>query len=302
MNTRIKKAYITIGISASGKSTWAGEKVLEDAKVGTKTIEINRDEIRFSVILPGGNWSTYKFTSKNEARVTEITTELLDKAIKDGVDIIISDTNLNSKYRNPLVKKLTDAGYEVELKEFPITFEKANLRDRDRLRGVGYATLYTQYLTYVASTQRMYQPNPTLPTAIIVDIDGTVANKGNRSPFDWMKVHLDTPRELVITMILAVAEKYNAQILFTSGRDEVCRDLTVQWITKHIGIENPLLFMRPHKSMEKDTIVKERILWTNLTPNYNIVAAFDDRPCIVRLWNSLQIPHVIAVADPYLEF
>lgn len=52
--------YITVGISASGKSTWADKKVQEDASKGITVVNINRDTIRFNDVLPGSDWSTYK--------------------------------------------------------------------------------------------------------------------------------------------------------------------------------------------------------------------------------------------------
>ena len=54
--------------------------------------------------------------------------------------------------------------------------------------------------------------------------------------------------------------------------------------------------------MRQDTIVKEELFWEHIEPIYNVIAAFDDRPVIVRLWHKLGIPNVIAVADPYIEF
>ena len=58
------KAIVTVGISASGKSTWAKQQV--------GYMNINRDDIRFNTVCPGGNWNTYKFNKKNEQRVEEL--------------------------------------------------------------------------------------------------------------------------------------------------------------------------------------------------------------------------------------
>ena len=86
----MKKMYITVGISASGKSSWAKETAeLENCVV------IERDQIRFNKVLPGSNWSTYKFTKKREELVSEIADNMFNDAVENGQNVIISDTNDN---------------------------------------------------------------------------------------------------------------------------------------------------------------------------------------------------------------
>ena len=64
------KLILTVGISASGKTTWA-----ETQK--HCMVNINRDNIRFNIVQPGSDWKTYKHNKKNEKRVTEIELEVL---------------------------------------------------------------------------------------------------------------------------------------------------------------------------------------------------------------------------------
>lgn len=129
------KAYLTVGISASGKSTLA-EKL---AKYSGYT-EINRDWIRFNLVSPGANWSNYKFNGSNEKKVTEIQGQMIMEAYGKGENIVISDTNLNPKVRNSLIQKLEDLGYEVSIYDFPVTREQAVKRDNLRANGVGSYT------------------------------------------------------------------------------------------------------------------------------------------------------------------
>ena len=300
----MKTLYITKGISCSGKTTWAEAKVNSDLKLGITTVNINRDYIRFTNVKPESNWKTYKFTKENETKVTEIANTEVLEAVSNGSNIIISDTNLNPKYLSYWQSFATSHNYKVEIVDFEVTLEEAWKRDSLRANGVGHSIIYQQMQKYQKLNYRVYKPNPDLPSAIIVDLDGTVADKGTRHAFAWMEVGNDAPRSLIITMILAVAKEHNAQILFTSGRDNICRDLSASWIEKHIGIkkEDVKLFMRPNDDYRKDTLVKEEIFWRDINPYYNVIGAFDDRPCIVRLWNLIGIPNVIAVADPYVEF
>ena len=303
---RKPKLVITVGISASGKSTWAKTAVLTAAHIEIPTVEINRDEIRFNEVKPGSNWSTYKFNRKNEEEVTRIALEKFEFYSKLGYDIIISDTNLNEKYRNEWVKRGEDVGYSVIISEFPITLEEAWKRDSCRENGVGHTVIYQQWLQWQKyKGRKVYEPNHELTKAIIVDIDGTVADKGNRFAFDWDKVDQDTPRSFIIGMINSyLSLNHDVEVVFLSGRDSVCRHKTLTWISTHFGIpiHNIELYMRPEKDQRKDTIIKEELFWEHIDGKYNIIGAFDDRPVILRLWHSLGIPNVICVSDPFIEF
>ena len=54
------------------------------------------------------------------------------------------------------------------------------------------------------------RPDPDLPPAILVDIDGTVALMGARSPYDWHRVGEDTPNQAVIEAVRAMHAAGNA--------------------------------------------------------------------------------------------
>jgi predicted kinase len=292
------RAVITVGISASGKSTYAAELVAQGY------YEINRDWIRFNVVDPGGDWRTYKFNGKNEKQVSEIHGQMIVEAWSKEQDIVISDTNLNARRRNQLTKQLNDLGYDVEIIGFPISREAAVKRDNYRLNGVGQDVIYRQYQEFLAfSGRKVYTPDESLPKAIIVDVDGTVADmKDYRTPFQWDKVDIDDPREFVIEMVRDYSRN-GYKIIFVSGRSDECAGLTKEWLDRHVGERYYNgLFMRMQGDFRKDTEIKEQIFWENLAENYNIVACIDDRPMMIRRWHELKIPNVIAVADPYLEF
>ena len=85
-------AIITIGISASGKTTWAE---FEATKTSSKVI--CRDDIRRS-LFSFSKWSDYKFTRDKEKKVSAVVKELLIECSTTGQSVILSDTNLNSGY------------------------------------------------------------------------------------------------------------------------------------------------------------------------------------------------------------
>ncbi len=289
------KAIITVGISASGKTTFAKTLVEQG------WVDINRDWIRFNVVCPGTDWSNYKFTIKREQDVTVVQEDMVMDAFSKGQNIIISDTNLNPKIRNKWVQSLTDVGYEVEIKDFPITLEEAYNRDTSRANGVGRDVIYTQYKKWLEYTGRKtYVPNTDMPKAILLDIDGTVAQMEGRSPYEWAKVDTDKPRQFVIDIVKGLSDQ-GYVILALSGRDGVCYDETKHWLNTY-DVPYFYLFMREAGDTRKDTVVKEEIFWDLIAEHWNVVGVLDDRPCVLRTWREIGIQNVIAVADPYLEF
>ena len=289
------KAYLTVGVSASGKTSWANELVRQGYR------DINRDWIRFNIVKPGANWSNYKFNKTNEKEVTEIQGRMIMESYAAGENIIISDTNLNASTRQGLINKLTDLGYAVEIKSFPITRELAIKRDNLRANGVGSDVIYRQLQQWNDFNGRLtYSPDETLADAIIVDVDGTIAQMDGRGPFEWHRVGEDKPRHFVIDMVVNY-HRQGYKIIILSGRSDECKTETLEWLNYHM-IPHHELHMRKEGDFRRDSAIKEEIFWTHLAHKYNIVAAIDDRPMMIRNWHELKIPNVIAVADPYLEF
>lgn len=286
------KAVITVGISASGKTYWASQQ---------NAVDINRDWIRFNVIAPGSDWGTYKFNKAKENEVTKIQEQLVMDAHGKGQDVIISDTNINPNTRNKWITLLTELGYEVDVKEFPITLEQAYKRDSLRANGVGQNVIYSQYQKWLEyKGRKTYTPDHSLDKAVIFDIDGTLAQMNGRNPFDWGKVGTDDPRMFIVEMVRFYKHlKYD--IIIVSGRDGVCKDLTEEWLGRHM-VPFDKFFIRPEGDTRKDTVVKEEIFWNDIAEHYNVVGVVDDRPSVVRMWHELKIPNVICVGNPWVEF
>src|SRR6266571_7817844 len=93
--------------------------------------------------------------------------------------------------------------------------------------------------------------------AIIVDIDGTLAEKGNRNPFDYTTVDQDTLIVPVVETVKALA-KYGYKILIFSGREDSCFEMTLRWLKKH-QIPCDILRMRKTGDNRKDSIVKKEL-------------------------------------------
>lgn len=286
------KAIFTVGVSASGKTTWA------ESQVGY--VNINRDDIRFQHICNGiRSWRLYKFNKANEQKVTAIQTAMLADAIAQGKDVIISDTNLNPKNYRWMHQALENAGYEIEFKFFPISYEEALKRDSNRDNPVGQQVIARQFEQWNKLYGDKVDNDPSLPKCIIVDVDGTLAEMKDRGPFEWDKVGNDLPRQNVIDVVNAIAAT-GATVIVFSGRDSVCYNETAQWLTDK-GVNWSGLMMRPQGDMRKDSVIKRELFDKHVAGKYYVTAVFDDRPQVVRLWQEMGLT-VFALGNQHVDF
>lgn len=128
------------------------------------------------------------------------------------------------------------------------------------------------------------------PRAIVVDIDGTVALKGDRSPYDMTTVINDEPNVPVINIVDAF---YRAGYLIVhmSGRYESAREDTFSWLKTHTSYHTEALYMRPDGSKIKDSILKQSLYETFIEPIFDVQLVIDDRNQVVDMWrNTLNLP------------
>lgn len=296
----MKQVIILQGLPASGKSTWAKEQV---EKHPNRYKRINKDELR--TMLDAGKYST-----GNEDFVLAARDVLITLALGEGKHVIVDDTNLHPKHEariRSLVSshnKATGDSVSVSVKNFPISLEDAIRRDLQRPNSVGERVIRKMYDEFLKPKSVPLVQDKSLPHAIIVDIDGTVALKGERSPFDWGNVHKDTPNEPVVRMVESLASTTETEWLFVSGRDEVCRDETIAWLQQYLphaaGVVGTTpkckLWMRPKQDMRKDVVVKREIYDQHIAGKYYVTFVLDDRNQVVEMWRELGLT-CLQVAD-----
>lgn len=295
-----KVVLLMVGLSGSGKSTYASQLV----QMGHWG-EVNRDFWRFSLYTNGvHDWNLYKVSKERENVVTQHCDNLFHGLVAAGQNIVISNTNLNQRDHDYWKAKADSVGYKFEVKYFPKTLSE--LLKRDKKRGalaVGQDVLFDQWEKWLKITKApRYVPNEFKPNAIIADIDGTVALTTGRSHYDYSEAVLtDKARYDVIQLVESFANSNNAEIICVSGRDDICKEYTKQWLDD-TRIDYTALHMRRHKDVRSDCIIKEEIFWQEIEPYYNVIAAFDDRTKIVRMWKFLGIPLVVDVSTTVKDF
>jgi predicted kinase len=284
---------ITRGLPGSGKTTWAKQQ--------PRSVRVNRDDLR--VMLHGGRigagWAEIQVTIAQRAQVEAL--------LRAGVDVICDDTNLRARSVRDLAELGVTAGAVVKIEDFTgVPVDVCVERDAARPDPVGEDVIRSMYNRYLAGKRRELElPQPVeaavyvaptgKPSAILVDIDGTVATMSNRSPYDMTRVHLDTPNEPVIAAVRAM-QAAGHTIIFCSGRTDDGRAATEAWLQQHVGVPHAGLYMRATGDQRKDSVVKREIFEKQLRDHWRILAVFDDRNQVVRMWRELGLP-VFQVAE-----
>lgn len=298
---------LTIGATSSGKSTYAHQRVRESK--GT-VVNVNRDDIR-RTLFQINSWKQYTFSSDREALVTAVQRQMAISALTQGKSVIVSDTNLKPEFRETWVQLAKEHGAEYKETWFPVALEE--LKERNAKRG-GWSVhadvverMFNQFHEQYSEAElvniirptkrRQYVGDTSLPNAVIVDVDGTIAEKGDRNPFDWMSVEKDTPRWNVIRLVELLYHS-GVKIIIASGRDNVCREQTINWLQK-FGVPYDLVVMRGEDldptaedyqpDQRRDDIIKEELFWNKIAPRYNVLHTIDDRNQVVAMWRNLGI-------------
>ena len=298
-----------IGRSGSGKSTWTN-RFMRDRK---DCIRVNRDTIRISIfgLLDERDIVNYYKSpelKQKEKMVTEMSNFIIKTGIRDGMTIIIDNTNLDYECIKEDLK-LADETTLIQYKVFGEELTDEELFERTKERNqiiVSLNIIKKQTIKFKAllpklpelfnskSVKTTITQNPELSRAVIFDIDGTLAlNLGGRSPYDMSRLMEDSPNQHIID--LAKLLKTNGKtIILCSGREDNGREQTVEWMKLH-GVEFDELHMRKKGDHRKDFIIKEE-LWRDICSRYYIENMFDDRNQVVEHARTLGF-NVCQVAD-----
>lgn len=131
--------------------------------------------------------------------------------------------------------------------------------------------------------------------AIIVDIDGTLANVDHRlkfvhqTPKDWESFHngcvLDSPHQWCLELVSAFKDRGFSIVLLT-GRGDEYREKTKTWLTQH-DIPYDALFMRAQNDRRADDLIKKEIYENEIFPEFDISFVVEDRKSVVAMWRKL---------------
>jgi predicted kinase len=267
------RLIMTRGLPGSGKSTWARE--LCDSEPGRWKL-VDKDSLR--KLLDNGRWSKH-----NEKFVLKIRDAIVSEALAESINVIVHDTGFEPIHEERL--RGLAKGHQFEVKMFDVPVEECIKRDLRRADSVGEAVIRDMHRKYLAPTPVAPEWTPGLPTAIIVDLDGTYALIGDRSPYAADQCHLDTVNYVISDIIKAHVGAYGYEVILCSGRQSEFRAQTEMWLEDN-GIHYSALFMRKEGDSRKDSIIKRELFEENIRGKWNIAFVLDDRDQVVSMWRN----------------
>jgi len=294
----MKNFIICRGIPASGKSTWAKEYVLQNKDA----VRINNDDMQMSL------WNVqFRDSSKASRQLKDIRELLINYHMKEGVDIVLDNTNLPEAQVDAYKEMVTNHNlctpkhmYKVVVKDFrDVPLSVCLKRNRMRDNPVPEEVIFRMYYGHVKGVISKPEQDKTLPKGIIIDIDGTIAEMGKRSPYDHTKYFEDTVIEDVLATVKASVAA-GAYPIFLTGRDEAGRDITVKWLEEKAGFKKGTytLLMRKVGDKRKAQVFKEESFIENVLGKYYIQAWYEDHVGNVEMARSkLGLTAVFQVGD-----
>lgn len=285
----MRKVILLKGLPASGKTTWAKEQL--DKNSGTYK-RVNKDDLR--LMLDNSHW-----TGHNEDFVLQLRDMIIVEALNDGKSVIVDDTNFEERHE-ARIKELIHgyntskmATVQFEVKFFNVPIDECIERDRFRQNPVGEKIIRDMYNKYLRKEDVIPKiaHDPTLPDAIICDLDGTLALPNGRNPYDastCMDDLLNEPIARILGMASFASNEDDKgikpkKIILVSGREDKYRQETGNWLAaKEIEFES--LFMRKTGDWRKDSVIKKEIYEKEIRGKYNVLFVLDDRNAVVSMW------------------
>lgn len=286
----MQKIIILKGLPASGKSTYAKTLIAKG-----NWVRLNKDDARLQYF--NSNWSP-----EREKFIIKLRNSALYSALDSGYNVVVDDTNFSPEHEieiKKIAQKFNNVYVEVKLIDTPLDI--CLERNRARTNPVPDKFIldtYNKYFKSTASSKTVtkenskveYTPPKNKPNCIIVDIDGTLAHMTTRKgyPYAWHRVKEDSVDQTVADIVRKYAQRNvndedYTRIIIVSGRDEVCKNETKEWLNDN-NIPFDFLFMRPAGDNRKDTIIKKEIFDLYIKNQYRVLFILDDRNSVVKMW------------------
>lgn len=137
--------------------------------------------------------------------------------------------------------------------------------------------------------------------AAIFDMDGTLVDVSairhhvRTIPKDFDSFHAASVDAPANDWVVAAARELHGQgvaVLIVTSRKHRWRHHTAWWLALH-GVPSAGMWMRHDSDGRDDFTVKEEILNRILDLGFEPIAAFDDNPAVISLWQGRGIPTTI---------
>jgi predicted kinase len=295
----------TVGPPGAGKSRWAHSEV-----AGRGLHEVQRVNLDDFLTMTAGR-AFHDLTHNDLKLAKRMLINVVRTVAESGRDVIVDNTHLSTRFPDNVREELGDQ-YEYCIKDFTVVpletcIEQDAVRHRlDPSGHVGEPEVTKMWHKAQAIQKRFggpgmplwierlnapdgiepYVPDRTLPDAVVIDIDGTYALPVSRHPYDSSQYHTDELERRLAALVDKLADNHGFQIIVLTGREEKFRDVTLDWFNDKKAYLDEL-WMRPEGDQRRDNVVKLELFNRHVRSRFNVVAAFDDRDRVVRLWRRL---------------
>jgi hypothetical protein len=185
---------------------------------------VNRDDLRSNL------YGTPRPTHRQESAIGVVQQASVRALLAAGRSVVVDDLHLRARYVSAWVELTAQAGAGFAVQDFTdVPVEECIRRDAERgargERAVGAEVIRELHTRFLASGRGLpasalvpkvsagavgpaYRPDPELPVAWLVDIDGTLAlmatTAGARNPYEWHRVGEDDPNPAVVDLVRAL--------------------------------------------------------------------------------------------------
>lgn len=301
-HARRPRVVFTVGLPGSGKSTWAREYV---ARSGERVKRLNLDDLRQTLT---GSAEHQRWSKESEQAALDVLLQAYRSLIIAGYNVVVDNTHVHPRIPrlvraefgdqvDYVVQSFLDTSLEVCLernaardKRVPDEVVERMARDAEKLKGKfgGWELPELEAELNRSDNIEPYVPDEDLPSAILVDIDGTLALHGDRGPYDTSRYSEDTLEHRLVTLTnrLYTHPDNPARVIVMSGRDAAFRQVTEDWLDVN-GVLFDELHMRVEGDTRRDDVVKLELFNEHVRDRFNVLASFDDRDRVVHFWRRL---------------
>lgn len=263
------------GLPASGKTTFA-KQLVDDGWV-----RVNKDDLRKML-------HNSVFSKSNEAFVLSLRDEIIIRALVNGKNVVVDDTNLDPKHRAQFESIASEFLSDYEEKFFDTPVEECIKRNSFRAEPVPEKVIWDMYHRYLDPPVNKIAvlEDDEREEAIIVDIDGTLSHITNgRSPYDASRA-MEDELDDAVGIITAMAYQNGYKVIILTGRSAEHKRITQDWL-ELTCIEYDEIYTRAYQDNRPDEVVKEELYHENIEPKYKVKFVLDDRDKVVKMWRSL---------------
>ncbi|MEE1759810.1 phosphatase domain-containing protein [Streptomyces sp. SP18BB07] len=293
--------HVMTGLPASGKTTAARRL---QAESGGRMRRVNLDDLRQMLDIPlpeGAERRSYA----HEQTVLAIQDAAVRAAVDGEFDVVVDNTHMTPHIPKRLKAAVAGLATFVVHDFTDVPVEECLRRDAARERPVGEEIIRILADKHAKSRRggwrltaewlndepavEPYAADPALPSAVMCDIDGTLALRGDRGAYDFTRCEEDLLNVSVRGALRSFRRADGDVIVLLSGRSEEHRGRTEAWLRAH-EVPYDELWMRAAGDHRRDDVVKAELFDRHVRHRFAVRVSLDDRDRVVAVWRRMGLP------------